>query len=392
MPPYSPPLDEHGFPVPPTFDDPVSPRPGSHPLLIVFRTALLLAFVGLVLALLYRLPLSDTLNEWLAPKPLKAARRKQAHGDVQGALVEVDRAALLLPNDPRVYDLRARLKLEANDVEGGLKDFNKLVQLTPREPSAYVGRSVAYRRLKRHHEAIEDLTKAIALSRNDTALYDFWARLKLEAGNVEGGLEDYNELARRAPREAYVYIARSFAYQRLQRHREAIDDLTKAVALSDSSVPRNNLAYARALAGIELHEAMIDVEQALVMNKQELQRAGEPGLGAPPADQLIAAQLKVSKAAYFDTRGYLFFLQQNYESALADLDEAIELATQAPTILLPLTPLAERAEYAQQLDHDLSVMHHHRGQTLEKLGYQGEAKSDLHRARQLGYNPALGVF
>ncbi|MGH7137322.1 MAG: tetratricopeptide repeat protein, partial [Pirellulales bacterium] len=388
----SPPLDEHGFPVPPTFDDPVSPGPGSHALLIVFRAGLVLAFVGLLLALLYRLPLRGAVNDWLAPKPLKAARQKQAQGDVQGALAEVDRAALLLPNDPRVYDLRARLKLEANDVEGGLEDFNKLVQLTPREPYAYVGRSVAYRRLERHHEAIEDLTKAIALSPNDTALYDFRARLKLEVGDVEGGLEDYNELVRRAPREANVYVARSFAYQRLRRHREAIDDLTKAVALSDGSLPRNNRAYARAQAGIELHEAMIDVEQALVMNKQELQQAEQSGLGAPPAERLIAAHLKVWKAAYLDTRGYLFFLQQNYESALADLDEAIELAIQAQTIVLPLTPLAERAEYARQLDHNLSVMHYHRGQTLEKLGHEREAKSDLYRARQLGYNPALGVF
>lgn len=305
---------------------------------------------------------------------------------------KVDRAALLLPNDPRVYDLRARLKLEANDVEGGLEDFNKLVQLTPREPYAYVGRGVVYRRLKRHHEAIEDLTKAIALSANDTALYDFRARLKLEAGDVEGGLEDYNELVRRAPREASVYVARSFAYQRLQRYREAIDDLTKAVALSGSSLPRNNRAYARALAGIELHEAMIDVEQALVMNKQEIQQAGQSGPSAPPADRLTAAQLTVLRAAYLDTRGYLFFLQQNYESALADLNEAIELAIHVQTIVLPLTPLAERAEYAQQLEHDLSVMHHHRGQTLENLGHEEEAKTDLNRARHLGYNPALGVF
>ncbi|HVA49590.1 MAG TPA: hypothetical protein VNH11_24700 [Pirellulales bacterium] len=331
MPPYTPPLDEHGFPIPPTFDGPVSPRRSSHLLRRVFRVGLMLAFIALLAGSLYELPLNDLpliggIKGWLARRSLTVAQQKHARGDVQGALADADRAAMLAPNDPLVYNCRARLRLEANDVTGSLEDFDQLVRLAPRYAGGYLGRSIAYQRLERHREAIDDLTKAISLS--------------------PGG----------------------------------------------DAMPRNNRAYARALAGIELDDAMSDVRQALSMTEQDIQELEQFGQGRSAAVKVLVAERKAQKAAYLDTRGYIFFLQQNFESALADLDEAIQLALDWQRIALPQKPAEERAAYAQQLDHELSVMYHHRGQVLEKLGREEEAQSDLDQAEKLGYNPALGVF
>jgi hypothetical protein len=46
----------------------------------------------------------------------------------------------------------------------------------------------------------------------------------------------------------------------------------------------------------------------------------------------------------------------------------------------------------RQARESLAVMLHHRGLTLRQLEKPEDAKRDLSRAEQLGYNPAKGVF
>lgn len=331
MPPYSPRLDEHGFPVPATFDDPDKPRRRAEFARKSIRGILVLAFILLIGRLVYDLPLSDAvpngIKAWLANRSLQAARDKHARGDVQGALADVDRAAKLFPDHPLVRNLRGHFRLEANDVQGSLDDFNEVVRLVPNQAAGYLGRSVAL--------------------------------------------------------------------QRMERYREAIDDLTKAIELSPGSdpMPRNNRAYARALAGIELDEAMLDVQQAIDAVETEIHEAAEQsGRLTGAAARYFLAEQKFQKAAYLDTRGYIHFLQHDYQPALADLDEAIALSIEWEQVALLRSKDAERAAAALRLNHEMSVMFHHRGLVLEKLGRQDEAQADLDRAVKLGYNPALGVF
>lgn len=331
MPPYSPRLDEHGFPIPATFDDPDKRQRRAVFARKAFRGVLVLAFVLLIGGLLYELPLADGipngLKAWLANRSLQAARNKHARGDVQGALADIDRATKLFPDHPVVRNMRGHFRLEANDVQGSLDDFNEVVRLIPNQAAGYLGRSVAL--------------------------------------------------------------------QRLERYREAIDDLTKAIELSPGNdpTPRNNRAYARALAGIELDEAMVDVQQAIDSVDIEIREAAAQSVqltGA--AAKYFLAEQKFQKAAYLDTRGYIYFLKNDYQPALVDVDEAIQLSLEWQQIALPHEKEAERAALAQRLDHELSVMYHHRGQVLEKLGRMEEAQADLDHAVKLGYNPALGVF
>lgn len=325
MPPYSPRLDEHGFPIPATFDDPAKQQRRAQFARRAIRGVLVLVFVLLIGRLVYDLPLPDGIKRFLANRSLHAAQAKHARGDVQGALADMDRVANWFPDHPQVRCLRGEFRLEANDVQGSLDEFNEVIRLAPQHPAGYLRRSVSLQRLDRHREAIDDLTKAIELSG------------------------------------------------------------------SDDPMPRNNRAYARALAGIELDEALVDVQQAIDAADREIQAAIEqaPRRTARNA-QLLIAKEKFEKAAYLDTRGYILFLQDHYERALADIEEAIQLSLDWKQTIH--TREAERAALEQRFDHELSVMYHHRGQVLEKLGRQEEAQADLDRAVQLGYNPAQGVF
>lgn len=322
MPPSPPQLDEHGFPIPSTFEGQPPRRGPSRAFQFVWRTALVLAFIAVVLGMVFQSTLAKGAKNWLAEQLVRRSLEKVLLNDPSGALADLNRAASLSPDNPQVLQIRAQLKLTLHDVEGSLEDYNALVKLDRRYAPAYLGRSSAL--------------------------------------------------------------------QRLNRHREAIDDLTQALKLSTSrdATPHNNRAYARAIAGVDLAEALDDVQQALTIVDEDLRENLLPNRRFA----LNVPELKGQKAAYLDTRGYVYFLQSRYEEALADLDQAIQLAEEYHGVRLERTRSEFQPYFKTQFDHELSVMFHHRGQVYEKLGRKEEARADLDRATQLGYNPAEGVF
>lgn len=322
MPPAPPQLDEHGFPIPTTFDDRPARRGPSRAFQFAWRTALVLAFIAVLLGMVFQSTLAKGAKHWLAEQLVRRSLEKVLLNDPSGALADLNRAASLSPDNPQVLQIRAQLKLTLHDVEGSLEDYNALVKLDRRYAPAYLGRSSAL--------------------------------------------------------------------QRLNRHREAIDDLTQAIKLSTSrdATPHNNRAYARAIAGVDLAEALDDVQEAIKIIDEDLrdnQLANRRSLTQAP-------ELRGQKAAYLDTRGYIYFLQSRYEEALADLDQAIQFAEEFHGLRVGHIRAEYQPYFKKQSDQEMSVMFHHRGQVYEKLGRKEEARADLDRATQLGYNPAEGVF
>lgn len=316
MAPTPPQLDEHGFPVPPTFDDGrASRRRRASPRAVLWL--LLLVFIGLLVGGIARSGGWQDVKDWFAEMLLNRARQKiQFSDDIPGALADLERAAALSPDDPNIYELSAQIKVEMKDLGGALKDYDRLIELNGRYAAAYAGRSVVY--------------------------------------------------------------------QRLQRHREAIDDLTQVIKLSSQrdALSRNNRAYARAIAGIELEEGFKDIEEAL---EYASELRGTPDTG------------ENANAAFLDTRGYLHFLLERPEAALADLDQAIKNAEAEQRDAMNQMaggrfPAALRDRYAKQFAHNLAVMYHHRGQVHEALGHAAEAEADLREGDKLGYNPEEGVY
>lgn len=304
-------VDEHGFPVPVTFDDPSKKRAGRS---CCGRRAWLWALFGVFFLLLAgaikNSPVIDYGRQFMAARLMERAQEKYLRAnDLAEALADLDRAQSWTPDDPEIYQMRGQFRREAGDLEGSLADYDQLVKLRPKFSGGYLGRSVTY--------------------------------------------------------------------QRLNRHREAIDDLNQAVELGPTGdpLPLNNRAYARAVANMELEEAMIDVQLALDRTPE----------------------VSPSYSAYLDTRGYLHFLLGRPEAAVVDLDAAIHKSEVFRRETLKLydergIPRRARARIQQQFDHELAVMHHHRALAHEKLGHQEQAEADRKQADLLGYDPAAGVF
>ncbi len=218
------------------------------------------------------------------------------------------------------------------------------------------------------------------------------ARSKADRADLKNSLADFNtaidllgdpSLIHEAAADlGGVYNQRAWLYERLGQHREAIADATSALALVDESErPRalNQRAYIRALAGMEIDEGLKDITQALSQLRQD-----DPAY-----------------VAYVDTRGYLEFKLGKYPEALSDVQKAIQATDlrrqtfRHQVINLLGTGRIDDREYRiamREMDHDLAVMYHHRGEVYEKMKDSIHAEADLHQALELGFDPTKGIF
>jgi tetratricopeptide (TPR) repeat protein len=222
--------------------------------------------------------------------------------------------------------------------------------------------------------ALADLDRAIRWMPDAPELYQHRAHYRQKAHDLPGSLEDYNRLIEINPNYASAYTGRSTVYQRMERHREAIDDLTRAIQLRPKSdhALLNHRAYTRAIANMELDEALSDIQHAI-------------------------DQIAFEEPAYLDTRGYIYYLLDRHEEALKDTDRAVQLAALQRKRMLQ-TAAAQRlgnrrrARLERSFNENEAVMIYHRGLVHEKLGDHEQAQADQQSGLQLGFNPAEGVY
>ncbi len=181
-------------------------------------------------------------------------------------------------------------------------------------------------------------------------------------------LDDWNRVLKKNPNDVTILAIRAQLLQKLGRPKEAVDDWDRILEIIEdaggrpNAVMRNNRAYSRALANIEIDKGLEDVEIAL---------------------QEIAEKPSYDRATYLDTRGYLYFLRgkdSDLKHAESDLNEALEM----------IDTLREQRGVPIP-ESSLAVIYHHRGEVYEKLGKEEQAKGDFELAEQYHYEPEVGT-
>jgi len=339
-------FDQHGFPIPPRYSDltyqdqdqPARPRPS----LRARRLVILGILLGVVLPIVFGPRLlamaRDLLAQWLATR----AQQRLMEGDREGALADFNRAIDWNPNAWALYLQRANLRRELSDLPGSLDDLNSAIDRNPRAWAAFLLRAEVRQKMDKLDESLVDYTEAIGMLDRKHELVRWQAQIR-----------------GRSEMLAEAHAGRSWAYVRLGRARDAINDATQAVQLAPSAATLNIRAYARAVLNTELNEGLADIERALASRPDD--------------------------AAFLDTRGYLLHRLERYAEALPVMDLAITRSEHSDR-----TNLDQAAQL--ELDHSLAVMYHHRGEIYEKLGQKDRAEADLRRGENLGYDPARGVF
>ena len=268
----------------------------------------------------------------------------------------------------------------------------------PREVGRWHLASAIQHRAKGEAEAaFQELEAANYWFPNSPELLLQRAEWKLEDGKREEALADCDVMLA-AGDESYLWLSVHASFlQHAGNFVDAVGDWKKIEQFSQrSGIPNqatalNGIAYAQALTKSDLDEALKNVNEAL-----ELAR-GNPNI--------------------LDTRGYIHFLQDDYDAALTDLDLAVigldkevELADEVvkqdsmpqlyrkvvgskPKRLLEIDPPRDAPYRRGLVATAAAVVHYHRFLVLDALDRKDDAKKDWEIARELiGREPDETLF
>jgi tetratricopeptide (TPR) repeat protein len=211
------------------------------------------------------------------------------------------------------------------------------------------------------------------------------AEWKLRDGEREGALADCDRAVEIAGDSPGAFLLRGQLLFKAGEFAKAVDDFKKIEQFSRRSgrPPRqealNQLAYAQALAKIELDDALENANRAL--------------------------DLKPRDAHILDTRGYVRYARGELDDALSDLNEAVEGIDAQLEKVQPISsrdnpPLKEQSSSLREIQSEQSllteasaVIHYHRALVLAALDRKEEAEKDLAVARDLmGREPDETLF
>ena len=157
---------------------------------------------------------------------------------------------------------------------------------------------------EKYIDVISLCDKALNINENLSDAYSFRANAKLELGEYNNALDDFNELIKRYPNEAEHYYDRCFVYYQMDRFEDAIIDINKAIELEPKT-------------------ALYQYEKGRL--EYELKRYNEA-----IADLTNAIALEPFEESYM-YRGYCYQHLEKYDLALADYNSASEIEPESCT-------------------------------------------------------------
>ncbi len=237
-----------------------------------------------------------------------------------------DRRATIL-NDRGVAFVRLGKTREAID------DFNKAVELFPEYAATYNNRGNLLLALGLPGEAIKDFNRALVLAPGYAAAYNNRAGALMQVGKPQKAIRDFTQAIKLIPEAAAPLAGRGRAQLVLNRPHAAIRDFSRAVG-SDARFAAGYRDRAEAKLKVGHYaEAIEDLSRAIafdIANADAYMLRGDAYLTLGKLEESIAdftryQELRPQEAKGFEARGLAHILANVPDAALSDLNRAIEI-------------------------------------------------------------------
>jgi WD40 repeat protein/tetratricopeptide (TPR) repeat protein len=167
----------------------------------------------------------------------------QVDGDVQSALVSINRAIELAPNNPQYMMTRGAIRSQTGQDRPALDDFNHAIELYPDYAEAYYRRGFLLRTLGEYEQALTDFSHAIEIRPDYEQAYYQRGRTYYDMDNDQQAVEDLTVSITLCTMNCHIsYHARGMAYFVLEDYEAAEADYREALSL--------NSEYAISYAGM----------------------------------------------------------------------------------------------------------------------------------------------
>ena len=272
------------------------------------------------------------LESWDAHGFRLAGINRYLSSDFPGAVSALDQSLLRVPKAAG-FRWRGIAKHAQGLLEPALEDMTKAIELDRNDAAAYSSRGWVKARMGRHGEAIADYTKAIEVNPKLVAAYVNRGIARKLTGAPNEAMADYNRVIEIDPGIAEAYGNRGTVKDEKGDFDGAIADYTKAIEIEPTYTSAySNRALAKCSKGL-FDEAIADYSKAIEL---------DPGM-----------------AVLYTNRGTAKASKRLYDEAIADHNKAIEL------------------------EPDFAAAYSHRGGALADKGLRRQAIADFETALKL---------
>lgn len=258
---------------------------------------------------------------------LRAARRFQA-GDTRGALADVSMAISRDSRYAGAYALRGTIRAQSGDRAGAIGDFTRAIELAPNEAGielVLANRANALALEARHLEAAQDVARALAVAPGFAPALQVRARLKADAGDLDGARADLDQALAAAPKMMTAYNQRAAVHMVAGRLQDALSDYKTVMW----SLPRDAEAVAghgivRGLMG-ETAKALDDLIRARTMNPLSVYDGEGASAGGPVRQLELYRALNPGDGRAELLRGVIRVMNGDVAGGLQLIEQSVQL-------------------------------------------------------------------
>ncbi|MBU2951296.1 tetratricopeptide repeat protein [Tamlana agarivorans] len=195
----------------------------------------------------------------------KLYRQALRTSDLKERISMLDEVIDLEPKNLDAYFQRGLAKNNSEDFYGAIVDYSKIIVENP-DADTYYNRGNSRYSVQDYAEAKEDYAKAYILDNKFIdALYSL-ACVRLELGEYEKAISDFDKVIKAAPGQPKTYVLRASAHNALEHYQKAHADYSTAILIEKSS----ENYYNRGVFFMEItryQDAKNDFNKALFLDK-----------------------------------------------------------------------------------------------------------------------------
>jgi tetratricopeptide (TPR) repeat protein len=263
---------------------------------------------------------------------LRAVAHSEAT-DQEAAILDLDRAIRMQPQNWIAYRIRGDIKLLNEDLEAALADFDAAIEIAPNDPFNLLSRASYFRTKEDYETARQVINEAIALDPHLPDLYFERGRIALGSIDAEQAILDFEKYREMKPDDPATDYNLAFSYRMAGQLLDADAAINRVLAVTpdDATAVRQ-----RAEIGLELGEldaALADAERAIELDPNDVtfkytrgsihSQRGE--FSAAITDFTAVLPEYQNNAAILVDRGYAYFRDGSDENALADAEAALAI-------------------------------------------------------------------
>jgi tetratricopeptide (TPR) repeat protein len=153
-------------------------------------------------------------------------------GDFPGAIVNLDEAIRLDPNDAQALDIRGNVWDEIGAFDSAFADYEEAIRIDPNSATFFHDRAILWHRKGELDKALLDFDRAIRFSFSDPDIYCDRGLVWYEKGRHERAIADFNQAVKLDLSVASACINRGLILHRNSDFAVAFADLGKMIHVS----------------------------------------------------------------------------------------------------------------------------------------------------------------